>query len=95
MYTGRPLFPGKTNEDELVRIFRVLGTPTETTMPGFTEYPEYKDTFPRFPPQPLNTVLPAMDPYGLDLLARMLTYDPEKRISARDALKHPYFSAPE
>ena len=45
MYTGRPLFPGTTNEDQIVRIFRIMGTPTERTWPGITQFPEYKQTF--------------------------------------------------
>lgn len=28
---------------------------------------------------------------GLDLLQRLMTYDPAKRISAEEALKHPWF----
>jgi len=46
MFTGKPLFPGTTNEDQLSRIFRVMGTPTERTWPGLSQYPEYKTTWP-------------------------------------------------
>ena len=39
---GRPLFPGNDVDDQLKRIFKLLGTPTEETWPGMTQLPEYK-----------------------------------------------------
>lgn len=42
MITGRPLFPGDSEIDELFRIFRVLGTPTEASWPGVSQLPDYK-----------------------------------------------------
>lgn len=92
MYTGRPLFPGTTNEDQIVRIFRIMGTPTERTWPGITQLPEYKPTFQMYATQDLRNILPAIDPTGIDLLQRMLQLRPELRISAHDALQHPWFS---
>ncbi|RDA93352.1 hypothetical protein CP533_0333 [Ophiocordyceps camponoti-saundersi (nom. inval.)] len=92
MYTGRPLFPGTTNEDQIIRIFRIMGTPTERTWPGITQYPEYKPTFQMYATQDLRNILPAIDPTGIDLLQRMLQLRPELRISAHEALQHPWFS---
>lgn len=45
-----------------------------------------------FPPQSLSSRLPMLDDVALDLLERMLQYEPHKRISAKDALTHVYFS---
>lgn len=42
MITRRPLFPGDSEIDELFRIFRVLGTPSEESWPGVTRLPDYK-----------------------------------------------------
>lgn len=43
--------------DELFKIFRALGTPSEETWPGVTrDYPDYKETFPRWQPRPLQEV---------------------------------------
>ncbi|KAF4123299.1 hypothetical protein GMORB2_6851 [Geosmithia morbida] len=92
MYTGRPLFPGTTNEDQITRIFRIMGTPTERTWPGITQLPEYKPTFNMYATQDLRTILPAIDPTGIDLLQRMLQLRPELRISAHEALQHPWFN---
>ncbi|CAJ0542111.1 probable PHO85 - cyclin-dependent protein kinase [Fusarium torulosum] len=92
MFTGRPLFPGTTNEDQIVRIFRIMGTPTERTWPGITQFPEYKPTFQMYATQDLRTILPAIDPTGIDLLQRMLQLRPELRISAHEALQHAWFN---
>ncbi|KAJ3187586.1 negative regulator of the PHO system, partial [Irineochytrium annulatum] len=92
MYSGKPLFPGKTNDDQLLKIFKFLGTPTEATWPRVSELPEYKKTFPMYPPQPLTTKLGMLDQYALDLLNRMIQYQPHMRISAKDAMNHVYFA---
>ncbi|KAG6005958.1 negative regulator of the PHO system [Claviceps pusilla] len=92
MYTGRPLFPGTTNEDQIVRIFRIMGTPTERTWPGITQFPEYKPTFQMYATQDLRNILHAIDPIGIDLLQQMLQLRPELRISAQRALQHPWFN---
>lgn len=42
MSTMRPLFPGSKEEDQLNKIFRILGTPTEETWPGVTSLPGWK-----------------------------------------------------
>ncbi|KAL7763457.1 hypothetical protein ACKLNR_006815 [Fusarium oxysporum f. sp. zingiberi] len=92
MFTGRPLFPGTTNEDQIIRIFRIMGTPTERTWPGITQFPEYKPAFHMYATQDLRNILPAIDPNGIDLLQRMLQLRPELRISAHDALQHVWFN---
>ncbi|KAF1984170.1 Pkinase-domain-containing protein [Aulographum hederae CBS 113979] len=91
MYTGRPLFPGTTNEDQLQRIFRLMGTPSERSWPGISSFPEYKPNFTHYATQDLRIILPQIDQSGLNLLSSMLQLRPELRISATDALRHPWF----
>jgi len=91
MMIGRPLFPGSKTEDQLLKIFKIRGTPTEEKWPGIVQLPEYKKSFPMYKGQKITTTVPGLPPEGYDLLESMLQYDPNKRITAPDAMKHPYF----
>ena len=85
---------GTSESDQLDRIFRLLGTPTEVDYPGIVQLPEYSpDHFPPYPPPRggLQSLVPALDAAGVDLLSNMLQYDPSRRISAQAALEHPFF----
>lgn len=91
MYTGRPLFPGTTNEDQLQKIFRLMGTPSERSWPGISQFPEYKPNFHVYATQDLRLILQQIDQYGLDILGKMLQLRPEMRISANDSVGHIWF----
>ncbi|KAG8129311.1 hypothetical protein E2320_016013 [Naja naja] len=91
MLTRRALFPGDSEIDQLFRIFRTLGTPDETVWPGVASMPDYKASFPKWARQDFSKVVPPLDEEGRKLLALMLHYDPNKRISAKTALNHPFF----
>jgi cyclin-dependent kinase len=45
MLTGKPLFQGDSEIDQIFKIFSVLGTPDENSWPGVTALPDYKPTF--------------------------------------------------
>ena len=85
----KPLFAGI---DQIFKIFQMYGTPTENTWPGITKLSEFKLTFPQFKPHGLESYNKNIDPVGIDLLAKMTQQDPCKRISAKQALHHPYFN---
>ncbi|KAL1775528.1 cyclin-dependent kinase 2 isoform X2 [Sigmodon hispidus] len=91
MVTRRALFPGDSEIDQLFRIFRTLGTPDEVVWPGVTSMPDYKPSFPKWVRQDFSKVVPPLDEDGRSLLSQMLHYDPNKRISAKAALAHPFF----
>lgn len=91
MATGAPLFPGDSEIDELFRIFRVFGTPTEETWPGVSSLADYKADFPAWSKVPLSTIVLQLDAHGLDLLEHMLVFNPARRITAKQALLHPFF----
>ena len=93
-FSCRPLVAGTSESDQLDRIFRLLGTPTAVDYPGIVQLPEYSpDHFPPYPPPRggLQSLVPALDAAGVDLLSNMLQYDPSRRISAQAALEHPFF----
>uniref|UniRef100_F6US96 Cyclin-dependent kinase 2 n=2 Tax=Equus TaxID=9789 RepID=F6US96_HORSE len=89
--TRRALFPGDSEIDQLFRIFRTLGTPDDSVWPGVTSMPDYKPSFPKWARQDFSKVVPPLDEDGRSLLSQMLHYDPNKRISAKAALTHPFF----
>ncbi|KAE9603264.1 hypothetical protein Lal_00008195 [Lupinus albus] len=91
MINQQPLFPGDSEIDELFKIFRIMGTPNEETWPGVTSLPDFKSAFPKWSAKDLATLVPDIEPAGLDLLKSMLCLDPSKRITARNALDHEYF----
>lgn len=93
MAEHKPLFAGDSEIDQLFKIFRLLGTPCEETMPGVTSYRDYKHTFPKWKPALLAPYVSNLDAHGADLLSKMVCLDPAKRISARAALQHPYFNS--
>jgi len=90
MINGRPLFCGASDPDQLVKIFKVLGTPAVKDWSEMVKLPLYRADMPAYPPK-LKEVLPRLDKNGIDLLVQMLRYDPKKRVTAEQAMKHPYF----
>jgi serine/threonine protein kinase len=94
MVTGRPLFCGSSDQDQLMKIFKIMGTPTRSEWSGMVDLPEYKnvETYPRYEGKKLKGMLPRLSKSGIDLIERMLQSDPQKRISAKEAMRHPYFA---
>ncbi|KAL2321482.1 hypothetical protein Fmac_025861 [Flemingia macrophylla] len=92
MARRQALFPGDSEFQQLINIFKILGTPTEEQWPGVTSLRDWH-VYPRWEPQSLARNVPALGPDGVDLLSKMLRYNPAERISAKAALDHPYFDS--
>ncbi|KAK7945502.1 hypothetical protein WMY93_001230 [Mugilogobius chulae] len=70
----------------------LLGTPTEEQWPTMTKLPDYKP-YPMYPATTsLVNVVPKLSSTGRDLLQNLLKCNPVQRISAEEALQHPYFA---
>eukprot|EP00928_Gymnodinium_smaydae_P055186 TRINITY_DN38780_c0_g1_i1.p1 TRINITY_DN38780_c0_g1~~TRINITY_DN38780_c0_g1_i1.p1 ORF type:complete len:350 (-),score=69.86 TRINITY_DN38780_c0_g1_i1:79-1029(-) len=93
MATGQPLFPGDSEIDTVFKIFQKLGTPNETIWPGLNELPDFKPNFPQWQPRGwanIRNTQAQVGAEGIDLLEQLTRYDPRTRISARNALQHPF-----
>lgn len=86
-----PYLPGDSDIDQLAKIFQARGTPSKEDWPNHDALPAYVEFTPT--PEPDHRILfTASSPESLHLLDKMMYLDPLKRISAKEALKHPYFS---
>jgi len=94
LLTGRPLFPGETGTDQLVKIIGILGTPNRKQIsdmnPDFVEYkfPHIKAT----PIEQLTTFKKEpLDELAVNFLKSLLKYSPQERPNALEALRHRFF----
>lgn len=105
---GQPLFPGESGIDQLVEIIKVLGTPTRdqirTMNPNYMEhkFPQIKPH--PFNKVCDNTcthsssitytsqVFRKADANAIDLISKLLEYTPTQRLSAIEAMVHPFFN---
>lgn len=94
---GKPLFPGESLLDQLNCITALLGS-FESSWPAVDNLPAYislrkenSDFSRRNKSAFIDTFKPYLCDYGLDLLDRLLQYDPERRITAAEALQHEFF----
>nr|XP_061803474.1 cyclin-dependent kinase 11B-like isoform X3 [Nerophis lumbriciformis] len=93
LLTQKPLFPGKSEIDQINKIFKDLGTPSEKIWPGYNELPAVKKmSFTEYHYNNLRKRFGALlSDQGFDLMNKFLTYCPSKRIVSDEALKHEYF----
>ncbi|SCV72141.1 BQ2448_4835 [Microbotryum intermedium] len=88
---GQPLFPGESGIDQLVEIIKVLGTPSREQIKTMNpNYMEHK--FPQIKPHPFVKVFrPRTPPEAIDLISKLLEYTPSARLTAVEAMCHPFF----
>ena len=91
---GRPFFKGRDYVDQLNQILHILGTPNEETLSriGSPRAQEYVRNLPYMAKKSFPSLFPNANPEALDLLDRMLAFDPTRRISVEAALEHPYLA---
>ncbi|KAM7259956.1 hypothetical protein ACFE04_015697 [Oxalis oulophora] len=87
LYNLRPLFPGKSSIDQLSRICKIVGRPSSDS------WPPINFQFLPFDAAPLSEIIPSASEDALSLIGALLSWDPSKRPTALEALKHPFFSS--
>lgn len=92
MLSNRPIFPGKHYLDQLNHILGILGSPSQDDLECIINEKarSYLQSLPFKPTVPWIKLFPNADPKALDLLGKMLTFNPHKRITVEEALAHPY-----
>ncbi|XP_019240165.1 PREDICTED: mitogen-activated protein kinase 19-like isoform X2 [Nicotiana attenuata] len=91
--TGKPLFPGKSIVHQLELMTDLLGTPSADTISGVRNEKarKYLNSMRKKNPVPFTEKFPDADPLVLQLLQRLLAFDPTDRPTAEEALSDPYF----
>uniref|UniRef100_A0A8C6U1W1 non-specific serine/threonine protein kinase n=1 Tax=Neogobius melanostomus TaxID=47308 RepID=A0A8C6U1W1_9GOBI len=85
LYTLRPLFPGNSEVDEIFKI-------CQSDWPvGYNLASSMNFRFPKCVPTSLRCLIPNASEEAVNLMRDMLQWDPEKRPSAAQALRYPYF----
>ncbi|PKI70001.1 hypothetical protein CRG98_009604 [Punica granatum] len=81
-------------QNQLQCIIRTLGTLQKADLDFIqsTKGRRYIESLSYCSGTPLSTLFPQADPVGLDLLEKMLSFDPNKRTTVAEALNHPYMA---
>uniref|UniRef100_A0A1I8C2L7 [RNA-polymerase]-subunit kinase n=1 Tax=Meloidogyne hapla TaxID=6305 RepID=A0A1I8C2L7_MELHA len=88
-----PIFQGESDLDQLVKIYNVLGMPTEETWPGLTSLPDYIQLQNCGQGYELKNVFPAASDDLLELISGCLLFYPIKRLTATQSLHSKYFKS--
>eukprot|EP00729_Bicosta_minor_P017217 gene17217-9030_t len=92
LYTLRPLFPGGTEVDQLFKVTGVMGTPTEAMWPDGAKLATAMGfKFPKMAGTALRKLIPQAGSDALELMTQLMAWNPSKRPSCTQTLRHSYF----
>lgn len=92
----RPLFPGTDFIDQLTKVFSVLPVPATCEKRGYSvegDALKFLESLPPCSPSAMTKTFRKASPEAVSLLRRLLCINPERRITAKQALAHPYFKS--
>ncbi|KAG2383348.1 hypothetical protein C9374_004685 [Naegleria lovaniensis] len=87
------LFPGESHLNQIDKILDILGTPPPEDIYGCFKAQVYMSNQPFRKKKDFSKLFPEANPEALDLLEKMLSFSPDKRITVKEALKHPYLES--
>lgn len=92
LYHRRPLFPGTDVKDQLETICQTLGKPSseEIGLIANRRAREFMQKMPSQAKQDMGLLMDGADATAVDLVEKLLQFDPKKRLTAADALEHPF-----
>ncbi|XP_049940412.1 mitogen-activated protein kinase 15 [Schistocerca serialis cubense] len=92
MLLGKPLFPGSSTINQMERIMSALPTPSKSDLKSI--FAGYGSSLLQKPPpgphKSLRELLSNSSPDAVDLVCRLVVFNPDKRLTAEQALEHPY-----
>jgi serine/threonine protein kinase len=88
-----PLFPGDHYLDQIQKIISVLGSPSKEDLNFITnsQAKEFVMKLPKRTKQQFSALFPKANPVALDLLSKLLVFNPNKRYTVEQCIGHPYF----
>ncbi|XP_076098270.1 MAPK/MAK/MRK overlapping kinase-like isoform X1 [Mytilus galloprovincialis] len=86
-----PLFPGSNEVDQIAKIHDILGTPDPSVLNKLKKSRGMNFNFPSKKGSGIERLLPHVSTDAVELIYQMCTYDPDERMSAKQALRHQYF----
>jgi len=95
MLLDKPMFPGNSTMNQLERVIEVVGRPSAEDLAAARSpfAATMIDSLPPLRARPLRDLFPSAPPDAVDLIARCLQFNPEKRLTAHEALRHKYVAA--